>query len=538
MLLQFIRHIRASDPEKFKTVLWTSAGAGILEALVVAAISMGVGEFSQTHTVPVRPMLLFVLAGLGYYMLFRRSMMVSLEIANADVQQRIEGVADRFRHISYEAFSALEKSRIYAVLLGNHDMVMEAARFLGSFIAGGFMIALSFLYAFTISPLAALSLFTVFAMMALAFAGMEKELVASFRARAQKEERFFASLKDIVLGFIELKMNREKSDAILNERLLKLGDEYFEAHYTTDKLQAQSTAFYMSFAFVPVGAIVFLLGEGVGLSGGDVAELSTVAMFAVTPVLGLCLFFPTAARAVMILEQIEDFSNFLESRRDADDVAASAPDFREIRVDRLDFTYPAQEGQTPFNVKAEAFSLHRGELVILRGANGTGKSTFMRLFAGLLKPQRGDIFVDDLPVCSLGYSGYRALFSTVFTDFYLFDGLYGLEVDPEEASRLLKGMGLEKKVRVVDGRFSTIDLSSGQRKRLAVIAALLEHRPILLFDEVAADFDHHFREYFYRTLLPQLKAEGRTILAISHDDRYFDVADRVVSMEDGRFKER
>ncbi|KAB7649478.1 ATP-binding cassette domain-containing protein [Sutterella seckii] len=537
MLIRFIKFIRDSAPERFKPILWTSAGAGVLEALVVAAIGMGVGEFSQTRTVPVRPLLLFLVSGLGYYFLFRKSMMESLLVANDEVERRIAEVADRLRSISYEAFSSIEQSKIYSVLLGNHDMVMEAARFLGSFIAGGFMIALSFLYAATISPSAAIFLFGIFAGMALAFAGMEKTLVASFRKRAQKEDAFFASLKDIVLGFVELKMNQAKSDAILRDRIMKLGDEYFRARLETDAYQVRSTAFYMSFAFVPVGAIVFSLGEMLNLSGGQVAELSTLAMFAVTPVLGLCLFFPTAARAVMILEQIEEFSNFLAERCDRDAGPAEPPKFDRIAVKDLRFTYPAVEGQTPFSIAVPEFELHRGELVILRGSNGTGKSTFMRVFAGLLKAQQGTIAVNDIPVSVLGYSSYRRLFSIVFTDFYLFDGIYGEKVDPARCEHYLKALGLLGKVSIgPDGRFSTTDLSSGQRKRLAVISALLENRSILLFDEVAADFDHYFREYFYEKLLPELKAEGRTILAISHDDRYFDVADRVVSMEEGHMR--
>jgi len=97
-------------------------------------------------------------------------------------------------------------------------------------------------------------------------------------------------------------------------------------------------------------------------------------------------------------------------------------------------------------------------------------------------------------------------------------------------------MDLDRKVEVDEqGRFSTIELSSGQRKRLALICAMLENRPVLLLDEVAADFDHHFREFFYRELLPNLKAEGRTLLVVSHDDRYFDCADRVLTLEYGSF---
>ena len=84
-----------------------------------------------------------------------------------------------------------------------------------------------------------------------------------------------------------------------------------------------------------------------------------------------------------------------------------------------------------------------------------------------------------------------------------------------------------------DGRFSTLDLSTGQRKRLAMVAALLDDKPIYIFDEWAADQDPGFRRYFYEGLLGELKARGKTVLAVTHDDRYFGVADRVVKRGEG-----
>lgn len=136
------------------------------------------------------------------------------------------------------------------------------------------------------------------------------------------------------------------------------------------------------------------------------------------------------------------------------------------------------------------------------------------------------------------YDAYRSLFSVVFSDYHLFRRLYGLgEVDSHRADSMLRELGLEDKVTVVDGEFSTLDLSTGQRKRLALFVALLEDRPVLVFDEWAADQDPGFRRKFYEEILPALKSSGKTILAATHDDRYFSVADKLLAMEGGRVRE-
>ncbi len=154
--------------------------------------------------------------------------------------------------------------------------------------------------------------------------------------------------------------------------------------------------------------------------------------------------------------------------------------------------------------------INRGELLFLVGGNGSGKSTAMRLITELYHHDAGQISVDDIPVEKTGYTGIREMFSAILGDFHLFDQLYGLEhVKPEAVNQLIETMDLTGKVRFVDGQFTDLCLSTGQRKRLALIAALLEDRPIYVFDEWSAEQDIHFREVFYTRILPDLKARGK-----------------------------
>ncbi len=173
------------------------------------------------------------------------------------------------------------------------------------------------------------------------------------------------------------------------------------------------------------------------------------------------------------------------------------------------------------------FTLRRGELVFVVGPNGSGKTTLFRLLTGLYPPDSGRVTLAGAPADP---ARLRPLFAAVFADHPIFDRLFGVPVDPERLEALLERFGLSDHVELIDGRFVGLGLSSGQRMRLALVVALLEDRPILVLDEWAAHQDPETRRWFYTCLLPELRAEGRTIIAISHDDRYFDVADRVVHL--------
>ncbi len=538
MLVEFLKFIKESSPKDLNSIIICSIAAGLLQGLMVFSIGIGVTDIVQYGEPTFRSMLIFIICLCSYGFLFTKSMNLAIKIVGTRINRLVEGVADKLRTISYQEFQDLDKNKIYTVLLGNNDMVIEAARFVGPFFSGICMVFASFLYSLTISPIAGILLFGSIALMASIFIFLEHDLVKSYKIRRAKEDEFFGSLKDIVMGFVELKMNKKKSDELFEGNILKLSQEYYQARNKTYLFQSKSTSFYMTFSFIPVGFMVFFISRFLTLSLDQVAEFTTIALFTITPVLGLCLFIPTTARAVIILRGLTDFYDFLEDIQD-DTNHIKHIELEEIKLENISFTYPKEKNSdtAAFELKIPHFSLKKNDFVILRGSNGSGKSSFMRLFAGLTKAQSGNFNINGKSIENIGYSSYRNMFSCVFTDFYLFNGLYGIKASKEELDELLELMGLSSKLNIENGRYSTTSLSSGQRKRLALLTAILENRQILLFDEVAADFDHHFREFFYLELLPKLKAQGRTLLVISHDDRYFHVADRVVTMTYGNMHE-
>ncbi|HEV2735919.1 MAG TPA: ATP-binding cassette domain-containing protein, partial [Longimicrobiaceae bacterium] len=191
-----------------------------------------------------------------------------------------------------------------------------------------------------------------------------------------------------------------------------------------------------------------------------------------------------------------------------------------------------------FTLGAIDLRVWQGETLFLVGGNGSGKTTLAKLLLGLYAPEEGELRFGGRPVTDADRADYVHQFAAVFSDFYLFESLLGME-SPELdalASRYLSKLHLEHKVRVEGGKLSTTALSQGQRKRLALLTAYLEDRPIYLFDEWAADQDPVFKEVFYLELLPELKARGKTVIVISHDDHYYGVADRIIKLDYGRIE--
>lgn len=221
-----------------------------------------------------------------------------------------------------------------------------------------------------------------------------------------------------------------------------------------------------------------------------------------------------------------------------DESAPSEPltTFARIELRRATFSY-VEQGCPTFTVGPIDMHLTPGEVVFITGSNGSGKTTLMKLLTGLYPPGRGELLLDGRPLAPRLRERYRSLFTSVFMDHHLFGPAYGLDIADERVEALLQRFNLGGVVRFERGRFTPLDLSTGQRKRLAMVVALLEDRPIYVLDEWAAHQDPDLRRYFYETLVPEMRAAGKTVVAISHDARFFHLADRRLNLVNGRIEE-
>ena len=220
-----------------------------------------------------------------------------------------------------------------------------------------------------------------------------------------------------------------------------------------------------------------------------------------------------------------------DSAGDGDDEPAP---FESLTFTDVGYSFPSVGGVDGFSLGPLDFTVQAGDIVFVTGANGSGKSTFLSILTGLLPRRSGSVHLGEQAVPELPPVAYRRLFAAIFSDFVLFDELYGLEAEPERVDALLRRMQLSHKVTFDGRRFSTVELSTGQRKRLAMVVALLQDRPVYVFDEWAADQDPQFREDFYENLIPELIAAGKTVIAVTHDDRFFSLATRRLHIDQGK----
>ncbi|MDF3935148.1 cyclic peptide export ABC transporter [Pseudomonas citronellolis] len=298
------------------------------------------------------------------------------------------------------------------------------------------------------------------------------------------------------------------------------------------------------------GSTLFFIVIGVALAyqalwpSTDKATLSgfiLVLLYMKGPLEHLVGNLPIVSRAQVAFRRIAELSQRFSSPEPhlllKDDGRPALPlDSLELRD--LHYRYPTEDGGQGFAVGPLNLQLRRGEILFIAGDNGSGKTTLIKLLLGLYVPQQGQLLLNGQPIDDASRDDYRQLFTTIFADYYLFEDLLkGSAEIPAEANRYLQRLEIADKV-ILDGHaYSTTDLSTGQRKRLALVQAWLEKRPLLVFDEWAADQDPEFRRIFYTELLPELRAQGKTLIVISHDDRYFDIADRLLRMSGGRVVE-
>jgi len=369
-----------------------------------------------------------------------------------------------------------------------------------------------------------------------------KRLTAERSRAAEQERRLFDRLTDFLDGFKEVRLNAARSadlfaDSVAVSRVaanIKIG-----AQVETFR-QIVSTQSYM---YILLGAVVFVAPVfSSSLAGESITQTTTALLFVVGAAFGLVQSIPILSNANAAADRLAKLDVDLHAAvSQARDGIPESRTLDRIEMRSIEFSYKDRFSETAFKIGPIDFNLRAGELVFVTGGNGSGKSTFMRVLAGLYPPSSGEVTLDGMRVTADSRNEYRALITTVFTDYHLFRRLYGIDdPDPAELDSLLRQFRLIEKTGLSNREFRTLDLSDGQRKRLALIVALLEKRPILLLDEWTADQDPEFRRKFYHELLPQLVRGGATVVAVTHDERYLDeltIPARRIRMDEGRIAE-
>ena len=488
-----------------------------------------------------RYLILFIISLLSFIMGKRYALKHATIIIEGLIKKVRTRITNKIRQSELLFFENIEKSHIYTRINQDTNFISQSALLIINSCQSALILVFCLFYIAWLSKVA--FFITVGAIIAavIIYLMYRKEVNHLLQGITDKETELFESLTHIVDGFKELKVNRRKSDHVFTH--------FKDISDSTEKIKVKAgiafiTDFVYSqtFFYILIAILVFLLPIFVDTYSEVIIKLVMAVLFIIGPVEMVVGVIPVLARANVAVGNLYKLEELLDKEGGIIPQTEQAPfqpieSFREIRIDKATFNYKDKDEKVLFHLGPIDLSIKSGEIVFLVGGNGCGKSTLLKLLSGLYYPSSGALYLDDDVLSKPIYPSYRELFSLIFADFHIFDRLYGFgEVDTKKVNDLIKLMELDKKTQYVDGKFTETNLSTGQRKRLALIAAFLEDKPIYMFDEVAADQDPEFRAYFYNELLLDLKKRGKTVIAATHDDKYFHVADRVLKMEYGKIQ--
>jgi len=364
-----------------------------------------------------------------------------------------------------------------------------------------------------------------------------------FKLVREEWDRTFKAIRGLTEGAKELKLNRDRRAAFVSGQLEPPVAGICRNEIAGNGLAAISRKGGQILFFVFIGLVVFITPRFMHLDHRVMTGYVLTVLFMIAPFSIILGTLPAMGRAHIAAEKIKSLGLSLSNEPSEPSGSGGVSSFRDpqtewSRVDLVDvlhvYRHDGAEGE--FCLGPVNLTVAPGELIFFIGGNGSGKTTLAKLLMGLYEPEKGEIRCDGKTVTAENRDEYRQRFSVVFHDFYLFEQLLGLkhpDLDARGKDYLIQ-LRLDHKVTIAGGELSTIDLSQGQRKRLALLTAWLEDRPIYIFDEWASDQDPLFKEVFYHQILPELKSRGKTVIVVTHDDHYYHLADRVIKLDRGQ----
>jgi putative ATP-binding cassette transporter len=344
-------------------------------------------------------------------------------------------------------------------------------------------------------------------------------------------------IRGLIYGAKELKLNQQKQKAFLSEELYKAEDEFSISTKAGRTFLVFGQTYSNMISFLTIGAVAYVMANYFTLDRDDLLGSVMILLYIMGPItvlvgsMSALVMAKVAARKLNLL--FGEMAIEADSKEDSDYIDF----YQTLKLENTEYAYPALKNEDGgFHLGPINLTFNRGEITYLVGGNGSGKTSLAKLLSLHYIPEKGSIYFDDIAVTGENRDACRQSISAIYSDFYLFTKLFGLSDEELDirATEKLKQLGLEEKVTIKDGQFSSTALSDGQKKRLALLVTYLEDRSIYVFDEWAADQDPEFKEIFYNDILPNLKKRNKMIIVITHDDRYFHLADRLVRMEAGR----
>ncbi len=447
---------------------------------------------------------------------------------------------DKIFLTTYQNFERLDRGRVFATLNDDTGQIANSAGIVVGLITSVITAICAFVYLASIAFWATAVTLAVVFIIASLYGFVSGKARQYFEEARDTRNVYMGLLNGLLDGFKELSLR-------LNKKRQYRGDVERTSMEFQNKMAMAIIRFINAFLIgesmllIVLGAVSFAIPRIFpNISQFTLMSFIMILLYLIGPVNVILNSIPAIVQIRVAWNRVKQFERDVPANIDPQKLLASEAargEVERITAKDVEFRYESENKEDTFIVGPLDFEARKGEITFIIGGNGSGKTTLAKLLTGLYLPGKGQVRIEGQ---NLGDQEVGEYFSTVFSGYHLFEKLYDVDLTKigkkEQADKYLKILNLDDKVQIGDVGFSTIDLSGGQRKRLALLQCYLEDAPIYLFDEVAADQDPEFRKFFYRTLLQKMKEEGKIIIAITHDDHYFDVADKIIKMDMGKIE--
>ncbi|NQZ20713.1 MAG: cyclic peptide export ABC transporter [Colwellia sp.] len=337
--------------------------------------------------------------------------------------------------------------------------------------------------------------------------------------------------RGLIFGSYELKLNKEKSKRFLSKEIAAPTQASVHQEKKGDFILHIAGNSSEILCFFAIGMVVFLLPRGDDFEPQSLYGVVMALLYITGPIASILGLMQDLKIGEISLEKINEI--YAMNVAEHQSVTQINKDWQKLVLSDIKYSYSTEEHS--FSIEKTNLSLDRGQTYFIVGGNGSGKSTLSKVISLHYLADEGQMYFDKQAITPDNLASARDLLFVIYSDYYLFNTIYkDLDLtDLALIDKYLKLFKLENKTQLIGNEFTTVKLSDGQRRRLALIVALVEDKDIYILDEWAADQDPEFKDLYYNFVLPDLKRKGKTIIAITHDDRYFSHCDEVIKMENG-----
>lgn len=343
------------------------------------------------------------------------------------------------------------------------------------------------------------------------------------------------SIQGLIFGAKELKLSQKKSDSYFANELTQQEKSFLKHEKTGVTIIRVAVNYGDMVSLFVIGVLAFIYINYVSINPYELVGIIMALLYTTGPLSVVINGLPEIAVGRISLNKINSVLQELDEELINHEVRPVSS-WNKISFDQVTYTHAPEKTGDSFTLGPINLEINRGEVTFIVGGNGSGKSTLSKLLTLHNAPTEGRIKFDDVIINTDTIKSYRQIISSIYSDYFLFNRLLetGQQDIEHEFNYYLAKLKLDGKVTITNGHFSSLSLSDGQRRRMALLVAYIEDKDIYLFDEWAADQDPAFKEYFYNDVLNELREKNKAVIVISHDDRYFHVADKVITMENGK----